>query len=256
MAVVAVFNQKGGVGKTTTTLNVAAALAMLERKPVVIDLDPQAHVSLSLGVRNPPGHLCASAFFREGQPLAGLMRGMASGVRLIPGHPDLSKVDAMLSGTPGVAGRLRKGLAAGLGAEAAPVLLDCAPSLGVLTLNALLAADQVLIPVNGDYLSLQAMQRVDLALRVLEQQVQRRIERRVLLTRYDESKPQSREALANLRQRFGDGLCRTHIPDDPALAESPAHGMDIFAYAADAPGAQAYRLLTMELLQTGFFQAN
>lgn len=252
MAVIAVFNQKGGVGKTTTTLNVAASLAMLERKPIIIDLDPQAHVSLALGVRNQPGHLCSSAFFRDGAPLTRLMRSLPSGMRLIPGHPDLSKVDTMLGGTPGVAGRLRKGLETGLGWEDAPILIDCAPALGVLTLNALLAADRVLIPVTGDYLSLQALNRLEIALRVLEQQVRRSIDRRVLLTRYDEHKPQSREALATLSQRYGSTLCSTHIPDDPALAESPAHGMDIFTYAAESPGAHAYRLLTMELLQKGF----
>jgi chromosome partitioning protein len=254
MAVIAVFNQKGGVGKTTTTLNVAASLAMLERKPIIIDLDPQAHVSLAAGIKQQPSHLCSSAFFREDVPLARLIRSLPSGLRLVPGHPDLSKVDTMLGSTPGVAGRLRKGLESGLAWEDAPILIDCAPALGVLSLNALLAADRVLIPVTGDFLSLQGLNRLEIALRVLEQQVRRPIERRVLLTRYDENKPQSREALATLSQRYGATLCNTHIPDDPALAESPAHGMDIFTYSAESPGAHAYRLLTMELLQKGFFQ--
>lgn len=254
MAVIAVFNQKGGVGKTTSTLNVAASLAMLQRNPIIIDLDPQAHVSLAVGIRNQPSHLCTSAFFRDSAPLTRLMRDLPVGMRIIPGHPDLSKVDAMLGSTPGVAGRLRKGLETGLGWEEAPILIDCAPALGVLTLNALLAADRVLIPVTGDFLSLQALNRLEIALRVLEQQVRRTIDRRILLTRYDENKPQSREALAMLSQRYGSTLCSTHIPDDAALAESPAHGMDIFTYAADSPGAHAYRLLTMELLQKGFFQ--
>jgi chromosome partitioning protein len=254
MAVIAVFNQKGGVGKTTTTLNVAASLAMLERQPIIIDLDPQAHVSLAVGIKHQASNLCSSAFFREGVPLARLIRSLPSGVRLVPGHPDLSKVDTMLGSTPGVAGRLRKGLESGLAWEDAPILIDCAPALGVLSLNALLAADRVLIPVTGDFLSLQGLNRLEIALRVLEQQVRRPIERRVLLTRYDENKPQSREALATLSQRYGATLCNTHIPDDPALAESPAHGMDIFTYSAESPGAHAYRLLTMELLQKGFFQ--
>lgn len=254
MAVIAVFNQKGGVGKTTTTLNVAASLAMLERKPIIIDLDPQAHVSLALGVKNLLGNVCTSAFFREETPLLRLVRNLPSGLRLLPGHPDLSKVDAMLGGTPGVAGRLRKGMQAAQAWEGAPVLIDCAPALGVLSLNALLAADRVLIPVTSDYLAMQGLNRLDVALRVLEQQLKRKIDRRVVLTRFNEDKPQCREALATLKQRYGAALCDTHIPDDPALAESPAHGMDIFAYAADSQGAQDYRLLTMELLQKGFFE--
>jgi chromosome partitioning protein len=254
MAVIAIFNQKGGVGKTTTTLNIAAALAMLERRPIIIDLDPQAHVSLAMGVRNLPGNVCSSAFYQHGTPLKELMRPVRSGARLVPGHPDLSKIDAMMGSTPGVAGKLRAGLEEGLAWEEDPILLDCAPSLGVLSLNALLAADRVLVPVTPDFLAMQGLSRLDLALRVLEQQIKRRIERRVVLTRYDENKTQSRDALATLKQRYSGSLCDNHIPDDPALAESPAHGMDIFAYAPDSAGAQAYRLLTMELLSKGFFQ--
>ncbi len=253
MAVIAVFNQKGGVGKTTTTLNVAAGLAVLGRQPLILDLDPQAHVSLALGVRGVPSEACMSGFFRADRPLVHLVRSLRNGVRLIPGHPDLSKIDALLGSTPGVAGKLRQGLAEGQLAYSGPVLIDCAPALGVLSLNALFAAERVLIPVTADFLAIQGLNRLDIALKVLEKPLQRRIDRRVVLTRYDEAKPQCREALSKLRQKYGDALCETRIPDDPALAESPAHGMDIFAYASDSPGAQAYRLLTLELLEEGFF---
>jgi chromosome partitioning protein len=254
MAVIAVFNQKGGVGKTTTTLNIAASLALLERKPVVIDLDPQAHVSLALGVKNQQSSASTAAFFRDKTPLDRIMRRLANQIRLLPGHPDLSKVDAMLGATPGVAGTLKRGLDAALAWEDAPILIDCAPALGVLSLNALFAADRVLIPVTADYLAIQGLNRLDLALNVLEGPLKRRIPRRIVLTRFDEAKPQCREALAGLKTRYGDNLCDTRIPDDPALSESPAHGMDIFAYSSDSPGAHDYRLLTMELLSKGFFQ--
>jgi chromosome partitioning protein len=254
MAVIAVFNQKGGVGKTTTTLNVAASLALLERKPVVIDLDPQAHVSLALGVKNMQSNLTTAAFFRDKVPLDRVMRRLANNIRLLPGHPDLSKIDALLGATAGVAGMLKRGLDTALAWDDAPILIDCAPALGVLSLNALFAADRVLIPVTADYLAIQGLNRLDLALNVLEGPLKRRIPRRVVLTRFDESKPQCREALASLKSRYGDNLCDTRIPDDPALSESPAHGMDIFAYSSDSPGAHDYRLLTMELLSKGFFK--
>jgi len=254
MAVIAVFNQKGGVGKTTTTLNVAASLALLERKPVVIDLDPQAHVSLALGVRHPPSEATMAAFFRDKTPVERLVRRLANGIRLLSGHPDLSKIEARLGSVSGVAATLKKGLDATLAWDEAPILVDCAPALGVLSLNALVAADRVLIPVTADFLSVQGLNRLDLALNVLEGPLRRRIERRVVLTRFDESKAQCRETLATLKSRYGDKLCETRIQDDPALAESPAHGMDIFAYSADSPGAHDYRLLTMELLSKGFFQ--
>jgi chromosome partitioning protein len=253
MAVIAVFNQKGGVGKTTTALNVAASLALLERKPIVIDLDPQAHISLALGVKHPPSATSTAAFFREGTPLDQLARRLANDLRLLPGHADLSKVDALLGSTPGVAGTLSKGLGAVPAWRDQPILIDCAPSLGVLSLNALFAADRVLIPVTADFLAIQGLNRLDLALNVLEGPLKRRIPRRIVLTRFDESKPHCRESLASLKSRYGDMLCETRIPDDPALSESPAHGMDIFAYSADSPGAHDYRLLTMELLSKGFF---
>ncbi|MEW5788776.1 MAG: ParA family protein [Pseudomonadota bacterium] len=254
MAVIAVFNQKGGVGKTTTTLNVAASLGLLERKPIVMDLDPQAHVSLAFGVKHLPGNATMAAFFREQVPLDRLIRQLGNGPRLLPGHADLAKIDALLGSTPGVAGTLRRGLESALAWDDAPILIDCAPALGVLSLNALFAADRVLIPVTADFLSIQGLNRLDMALNVLEGPLKRRIPRKVVLTRFDETKPQCREALASLKSRYGDALCETRIQDDPALSESPAHGMDIFAYSADSPGAHDYRLLTMELLSKGFFQ--
>lgn len=253
MAVIAVFNQKGGVGKTTTCLNVAASLALLEHPPTVIDLDPQAHVSLALGVRHLPYNATIAGFFRDKVPLERLLRRLPNGSSLIPGHADLAKVDMLLGSTKGVAALLRKALAAMPGKDDTTILIDCAPALGVLSLNALFAADRVLIPVTAEYLALQGLNRLDVALKVLEGPLKRQIERRIVLTRYDDDKPQCRDALAALKKRYGEQVCDTRIGTDAALSESPAHGQDIFAYAADAPGAENYRLLTIELLSKGFF---
>jgi chromosome partitioning protein len=169
MAVIAVFNQKGGVGKTTTTLNVAASLALLERKPIVIDLDPQAHVSLALGVRNPQSNATTGRLLsRQGAA------GPASPVALATDSPAAGPSPTCPRSMPcwalraGVAGTLKRGLDASLAWDDAPILIDCAPALGVLSLNALFAADRVLIPVTADFLAIQGLNRLDLALNVLE----------------------------------------------------------------------------------------
>ena len=254
MAVIAVFNQKGGVGKTTTCLNVAASLAMLGRNPLAIDLDPQAHLSLACGISAVNASESISAFYRDEKSLEELIRHLATGLRLIPSNLDLSKVDALLGKSTSVAARLKKGLEAKLAWEESPVLIDCCPMLGVLSLNALFAADRVLIPVSADYLSMQGVHRLDAALNVLEGPLKRKIERKVVITRFDARRKLAHEMFGQLKERYGANLCETRISENVNLAESPAHGQDIFAYAPNSQGSQDYGALTMELLTKGFFE--
>ena len=135
----------------------------------------------------------------------------------------------------------------------APILIDCCPMLGVLTLNALLASDRVLIPVSADYLSLQGVHRLDSALNVLETRLKRKIERRILVTRFDSRRKLSFEIYEKLKERFGDIVCNTRISETVGLATSPMHGQDIFQYAPRSPGAADYQALTEELWNSGFF---
>jgi chromosome partitioning protein len=132
------------------------------------------------------------------------------------------------------------------------VLIDCCPALGVLSLNAVIAADRVLIPVAADPLSLEGVERLDVALNALERKLNRRIERRVLLTRFDGRRRLSYEIFDRLQQRFGKRLCNTRIVENVSLAESPGKGLDIFTYAPGSTGARDYRMLTNELLACGF----
>jgi len=251
MSIVAVFNQKGGVGKTTTTLNVAAALAARERHPLVIDLDPQASLTLALGLRNVAREASLYAFFKDGRPLAELIRPHPCGVELIPGSFDLSKIEALHGSDMTISRRLKEGLA--VLASGRPVLLDCSPALGVLSLNALLAADRVLLPVAADFLSLEGANKLTAALDVLQAKLGKRFERRVVVTRYDARRRLTAEIYRTLQQRFGERLCRTVIKENVALAESPMHGKDIFAFSSSSQGAQDYRALTDELEGSGFF---
>ena len=251
MPVVAVFNQKGGVGKTTSTLNLAAALAARARAPLVMDLDPQAHLTLALGLRNVPAQGSAYAFFAERTPLARLVRPHACGVSLVAASPELSKIESQHGADVTIARRLHDGIAE-LG-HGGPVLLDCSPAMGVLSLNALVAADRVLLPVSADYLSVEGANRLSAALDVLEARLGKRFVRRIVLTRFDARRRLAFEIQDMLRERFGDQLCATVIKENVALAESPMHGQDIFAFAAHSQGAADYRALTAELEAGNFF---
>lgn len=252
MPTIAVFNQKGGVGKTTTCLNLAAALAITRHRPVAIDLDPQGHLSLACGMPRVNDEQSALAFFAKGVPLTQLMHKLPSGLRLIPAVLGLSKIDALHGHDPQIASRLKAGLAPFVAGQM-PVLIDCCPMLSVLTLNALIAADRVLIPVSADYLSLQGVHRLNAALDVLEKKLDRKFERKVVVTRFDARRRIAFDVYDRLQQQFGAALCKTRIAENVSLAESPLHGKNIFDFAPQSPGARDYRMLTQELLADGFF---
>jgi len=256
MAVIAVFNQKGGVGKTTTCLNLAAALAMLQKHPIALDMDPQGHLSLASGLKNPTlPNAGLEAFFKNNVPLTQLLRDTPAGWQIISSSLGLSKVDALYGKDPKAATLLKKGLSLDLALTGAPILIDCCPMLGVLTLNALLACDRVLIPVAADFLSMQGVYRLDSALNVLEHKLKRTFERRIVVTRYDGRRKLSHEIFEQLKERYGSVVCDTHICENIALATSPMHGQDVFAYAPHSPGAKDYKALTVELGTGGFFEA-
>ncbi len=253
MAVIAVFNQKGGVGKTTTCLNLAAALSLAQRNPIGIDMDPQGHLTLACGLKNGTSQeKNITAFFRDKVPLAKLLHNTPAGWQVIPAALELAKIDALYGSDPQAAKMLKQGLAEDLSLTGAPILIDCCPMLGVLTLNALLAADKVLIPVSADYLSQHGVHRLDSALNVLEKKLNRTFERRVVVTRFDSRRKLSYEIYDKLKERYGNIVCKTRIGETVALAASPMHGLDVFAYAPQSPGAADYKALAKELMDTGF----
>lgn len=254
MAVIAVFNLKGGVGKTTTCLNVAAVLAKAKKHPIALDMDPQGHLSLACGLKKDiTSEMNMATFFEKKVPLAKLMRDTPAGWQIIASSLELAKIDATYGSDPKAATLLKAGLQEELALTGAPILIDCCPMMGVLTLNALLAADRVLIPVSADYLSLQGVHRLDSALNVLEKKLQRKFERRIVVTRFDSRRKLAYEIFDRVKDRYGDLVCNTRIGENVALATSPMHGLDVFAFGPNTPGAADYMALTMELIKCGFF---
>lgn len=254
MAVIAVFNQKGGVGKTTTCLNVAAVLAKAKRHPIALDMDPQGHLTLACGIKNNnASELNMAAFFEQKVPLAKLLRDTPAGWQIIASSLELAKIDATYGSDPRAATLLKQGLKEELALTGAPILIDCCPMMGVLTLNALLAADRVLIPVAADFLSMQGVHRLDSALNVLEKKLNRKFERRIVVTRFDSRRKLAYDMFDKVKERYGNLVCNTRIGENVALATSPMHGLDIFAYGPNTPGAADYMALTTELMKSGFF---
>jgi chromosome partitioning protein len=256
MTVVAVFNQKGGVGKTTTCLNVTAALEIMQQFPLALDMDPQAHLTLSCGIKSVPPGSGLVEFFKNKTPLHSLLRETSRGWQIIPASLELTKIDALFGSDAKAATLLKLGLREELALSGAPILIDCCPMLGVLTLNALLACDRVLIPVSADFLSLQGVYRLDSALNVLEKKLQRTLERRIVVTRFDSRRKLSYDIYDKLKERYGALVCNTRIGENVALATSPMHNVDVFSFASNSPGAADYMALTRELLDCGFFSGS
>lgn len=255
---VAVFNQKGGVGKTTTALNLAAALARSNSAPLLVDLDPQAHLTSIHGESAVDALQSVFALYQDNRPLAELTRLWPGIGRLVPAHAELIKVDSVFGKGPTILNRLNAGLQAyetmdaeQMGVEQT-VIIDCCPFLGVLSLNAIFAADCILVPVSSDFLSLRGALQIEHTLKALEPVLKRRVERRYLLTRFDRRRKMSFEVQERLRQQFGAELCDTVISENVAVAEAPAANRDIFSHASSSRGAEDYLHLMEELVAARF----
>ena len=253
MTIIAVFNQKGGVAKTTTTLNLTAGLVRKGLEPLAIDLDPQAHLTATSEITLTSSADSVFALFRDNRSLAELEQRMPCGAHIVPSHFELSKVEPLYGRGPRIVNRLKDGIREEmLQHENMPILIDCCPMLGVLSLNAIFAAGKLLIPVSADHLSLKGTAQLDQTLKALEHVFKQRVARRYVITRYDSRRRMAREIAEQMRERYGDELCETRISESVAIAESPAHNRDIFAYAPCSPGARDYEFLLDELIASGF----
>jgi len=255
VAKIAVFNQKGGVGKTMTTLNLAALLARRGADPLVIDLDPQAHLTAISGCGVTVPERSLYGFYCNGATLGGLIKFVSQpGWKLIPSHLDLSKVDTQFGKGPNVLNRLNAGIIKENLNTDRPILMDVCPMLGVLSLNGVFAADHVLVPISTDFLAMRGALQMERTLKALEQVLKKRVERRYVVTRFDARRKMSWDIDHQLRARFGAEVCETRIAENVSIAESPSCNRDVFEHAPGSRGAQDYTTLLDELERSSFLQ--
>src|SRR3989454_5370139 len=249
--VIAVANQKGGVGKTTTAVNVAACVAAVGRRVLLFDLDPQANATSGLGLEKIEGASAYRPLLGEGSLLEKIQNTIFEHLEIIPSEMDLCGLDIELARAENHLQQVRRAIQPVVESERFDVVLvDCRPSLGVLTLNALAAADGVLVPLQCEYYALEGISMLN---RIMSQLHQNGINSRlelvgVIMTMYDSRTRLSQQVVSEVREHFGDRVFETMIPRSTRLAEAPSFGKPIIHYDKYSSGAAAYELLAQELL--------
>lgn len=247
-------NQKGGVGKTTTAVNIAAALALQGLRTLVIDLDPQGNASTALGIEHRPGTPSSYEVLIGEMPIESALQRSPHSDRLfcIPATIDLAGAEIELVSMVAREGRLRAALAELDHHDFDYVFIDCPPSLGLLTINALVAAPEVLIPIQCEYYALEGVGQLLRNIEMVKSHLNPRLDvTTVVLTMYDGRTKLADQVAVDVRAHFGDKVLRTVIPRSVKISEAPGYGMTIIDYDRGSRGAMSYLDASRELAQRG-----
>ena len=251
--IISLANQKGGVAKTTTTINLAAGLAEIGAKVLVVDLDPQGNASTGLGIELANRSLTTYDLMVEEAPLDLVIHQTSiTGISICPANSDLSSADMELVSNEKrsflLHDALRQPSMAEFGFDF--ILIDCPPSLSLLTVNALVASHSVLIPLQSEFFALEGLSQLMLTIREIRQTANRdlRIEG-VLLTMYDKRNNLSQLVEADARENLGELVFQTMIPRNVRISEAPSYALPVLSYDSASKGSEAYRALSLEIAE-------
>lgn len=247
---IAVANQKGGVGKTTTTVNLGACLAALGRRVLCVDLDPQGHTSVGLGVEKERVETTVYQLLMEkGEAREALLPTAVDGLWVLPSNLQLAAAEVELLSELAREVRLRDALLP-VKEQFDFILIDCPPSLGQLTVNALGAADSVIVPVQGEYYSLEGLALLLNTIRAIRERINPELKLEgVLLTMFDGRTNLGSQVAGEVRRHFGDRVYQVAVPRNVRLSEAPSHGEPIIRYDPRSRGAEAYLELAKEVVR-------